>query len=300
MLAVYPEIILKISEELTDHEKINFSMITKQMDKFKHKFKYGEKISISKITNLSYFDNFENIVILSHTITKYPAHTKYVHFETKYPNIPPSVTHLSFYKFDRPIINCIPSSVIYLDFGSHFDRSIKDCIPPSVTHLVLGVLFTQSIEDCIPSSVTHLVINNCDRLQKKDRVPSSVTHLTLCHIFLTMKDNIPSSVTHLTINHGYANCIPLSVTHLTFGPSFYQPINDGIPSSITHLIFGRDFNRSIEGIIPASVTHLTFDLYFDQEINELSSSIKELTLHKNYSKLISEHIASRINIKFVQ
>jgi len=81
MLPINEDIILNISEFLTDKEKIKLTMISKLMDKFK--FAYRDKISICKITNLSYFENFENIGIYLIKNERIPKKIKYIHFEAQ-------------------------------------------------------------------------------------------------------------------------------------------------------------------------------------------------------------------------
>jgi len=148
-------------------------MLSKRFDQLKYKIVYTGLISLSKIKQLPYFDNFES-VMLDTIITNYPRHAKFIYFLANGTNIPFKVTHLTFgFDFNQPINNCIPSSVSHLIFGFRFNQPIKDITPSSVTHLTFGELFDQPINNCIPSSVSHLTfgwhfnqpINNCIRLQ---------------------------------------------------------------------------------------------------------------------------------------
>jgi len=238
MLSLCEDVILKISELLTDRQKIKLTMICKIMSKFKYKMMYREKIQLHLITGLPYFDNFQRIIILNTKHTTYPKNIKNIYLEPcmDFPiNIP--VTHLRLGNcFDLSINNCIPSSVIRLTFDTHFNKPLVN-IPSSVTHVTFGICFDQYL----------------------DGIPSSVTHLTLGWNF----------------NRSIRNKIPQSVTHLTFGGCFNRSIKNNIPSSVTHLTFGCNFNKSIKGNIPPFVTHLRFGKCFNKPIdNSVASRIK--------------------------
>ena len=129
-----------------------------------------------------------------------------------------------------------------------------------------------------------------------------VTYLTFCNYFnKTINNCIPNSVIHLTFgyyfNQSINSCIPDSITHLTFGPNFNQTINDCIPDSVIHLTFGCDFNRPINCCISESVTNLTFGYYFDQNIDELPTSINNISLRGSYKREISERIMPKVTIR---
>src|SRR5688500_5567682 len=95
MLTLCYDIILKISENISDCEKIYLSMASKWMHIIKYKFQFIELVHVNKINLLPYFDNFENVEISS-TTTKIPKNVIYVHLLTNKRKIPPFVTHLTF------------------------------------------------------------------------------------------------------------------------------------------------------------------------------------------------------------
>jgi len=259
MAMVCTDIILKISEYLTNNEKIKLSMTSKSNDKLKYKFMYCDEIHIDKIINLSYFDNFECIRI-SNRKNKYPKNVKHIYFKAYSRFLPPLVTHLEFfYEFNLPIV--IPSTVIHLTFGEYFNHPIKNCIPSSVTHLIFGQEFNQPIIDCIPSSVTHLEFGWDFDQSIKNNIPSSVTHLKFGYEFNKSINNLPSSVTHLTL-----------------GTKFNRQIKK-MPSSITHLKFGDEFNRSIYNI-SQSITHIRFGNFFNQSLCGIPTTIIEIKIYK--------------------
>lgn len=148
MLTISTDVIsIIIGKYLTDYEKIQLTMTSRLMNKLKHKFMYYEFVTIAKIKDLSYFNNFK-CVELQNARNKCPKHAETVYFAEKYLNyekdktIPNCVTHLtlesSYEEFDRSIV---PSSVTHLTFGEWFDHDIKNFIPPSVTHLTFGSFF---------------------------------------------------------------------------------------------------------------------------------------------------------------
>jgi len=183
---------IKISEELTDKEKITLTMTSKKMDNLKHKFIYYEKINVHKISVLPYFNNFACVVITD-MMQDCPTNAKHVYYYAHNTTIPERVTHLTFDAcFNQSIKGCIPLSVTHLTFGSCFNKSIKNDIPPSITHLIFGWNFDQSIAGNIPSSVTHLKFNFWFN-QPIDNLPKSVTHLTLDSTFGFPISDITSS-----------------------------------------------------------------------------------------------------------
>src|SRR5688500_4186843 len=116
-----------------DKGKIYITMTSKLLDTLKYKFIYHERININAIKKLSYFDNFE-FVIIKDVLDMRQQHTKYVYFNADTNEIPPFVTHLELDEiFDESIKNSIPSSVTHLTFGYCFNKSIKNSIPSSVT-----------------------------------------------------------------------------------------------------------------------------------------------------------------------
>jgi len=146
------DVILKITESLTDREKIHLASTSKEMDKMKLKMKYTEKINMQKrkIRRLPYFNNFEyvkiditDMALWSRDIADdvYPRYAKHIYLEMSQnisrhnlsaidyylerltANIPVTVTHLTFGKyFNIPLINKIPRTITHLIFGQHFMR----------------------------------------------------------------------------------------------------------------------------------------------------------------------------------
>jgi len=189
---------MKITNDLTDKERLMLTMTSKSLDPLKYKFIYRHRINIKMIYDLPYFDNFENIDISS-TTYKLPKFAKYIHFESNNKYIPSNVTHLTFGAlFNVPLERCVLPSVTYLKFGARFNQPIDNYIPQSVTQLIFGYYFNQPIKNCIPQSVIHLTFGHHFNQSIKGNIPSSVTHLTFETDFnKEVYDNIPSSVTYI-------------------------------------------------------------------------------------------------------
>jgi len=204
MITVPIDIILKISERLTDHEKIYLTMVSTYMDNLKHKIKFTEKIGMAKIKKLKYFNNFEFVEIFDGT-DECPKFVKHVYFYAITLNIPQFVTHLRFnYFFDQPIKKYdIPRTVTHLTFGFNFNQRSKKCVPPSIIHLTFGYLFDQSIEDSIPSSVTHLTLGQKFNRSIRDGIPSSVTHLTFGNKFNHSINSLSKNIIEITLSEWY-------------------------------------------------------------------------------------------------
>jgi len=252
MLTIYDDLILKITDFLTDRQKINLIATSKIMNKIKHKLTYREIMHVDKIANLSYFNNFESVEI-SNDENKCPKYAKYIYFVASTTDVPIFVTNLTFDDyFNKTIDNVIPRTVTHLMFGQSFNKSIKDSIPLSITHIIFGFNFNQIIKDSIPESVTHLIFGNFyDKPIEKNDIPSSVTHLM-------------------------------------FGSKFNQPIKNIIPSSVTHLkINGFIYNQIND--IPTTVTHLAFHEYFRRDINFVPRTIKKIIVADCYNGMVNDN-----------
>lgn len=217
MLALNPDTILIIAKDLSDKDKISLTMTTKIMDGMKYRMRFVERILVSKISKLAYFDNFEYVKIRSAKCKRYPGSVKYVYFVMNRKNMKSlkgtnMITHLKISdKFVNPINEgTLAESVTHLTFGAQFNQSIEEIIPSSVTHLTFGWCFNESITNNIPSTVTHLTFGG--------------------NFNQPIRGNIPGNVTHLTFDH-----------------RFNQPIKKSIPESVTYLKFGDWFNQPIKG-----------------------------------------------------
>jgi len=149
MMTIYYDAIFKISEFLTDEQKIKLTMTSKAMNILKYKFMYHDVTSVTKIMHLTYFDNFENVTVYDQQ--KCPKYAKHVTLisSTLQPilkNYLTCITHLIFWDhFDDTIQDKIPPTITYLKFGYLFNRPVENNIPPSVTHVVFGRRFNQPI-----------------------------------------------------------------------------------------------------------------------------------------------------------
>jgi len=252
MLTLHKDVIINISNKLSNREKIMWSATSKYMDMIKYKFIYHDKVHVDKIADSSYFDNFECVGINSATI-KCPKRVNSIFAEIH------STLDLLFSRILKEIIT---QPVIHLTLRSNLDvhLSIEDYFPQP-THLIFGPYYNGKNYN-IPNTITHLTFSRNFNRSIKDIIPPSVTHLTFGYNFnqCIKKDNIPPSVTHLTFGNNFnqpiIDCIPPSITHLMFGRKFKQLVGHYIPSSVTHLIFSNDYNRRLEDDIPSSVTHL--------------------------------------------
>uniref|UniRef100_A0A6C0C9F9 F-box domain-containing protein n=1 Tax=viral metagenome TaxID=1070528 RepID=A0A6C0C9F9_9ZZZZ len=219
MLSLHIDLILLISQQLSDAEKIYLTMICKQIDPIKHKMMYKTNVDMKRIISLSYFDNFENIEMYA-KFDIVPKCAKRIHLYTDSTDVPDFVTHVTFDdRFNSPIVRKIPTSVTHITFGNYFNRLIYRDIPSSVTHVMLGRSFIHFVSGSLPTSVTHLKIDPY-------------------FVYTSMRYFVPPSV-----------------THLSFGPNFNLPINTLIPSFVTHLAFGEKFNHPIIDI-PSSVVEI--------------------------------------------
>jgi len=254
MISADRDVILEISKQLADKDKIALTMSSKKMDTFKKEFVYDEVTDLKKIEDLSYFDSFEKV---------------YIAF----------APYFSYRRIMAKKTLPINAKQVYYTF----------CPPDTINFNVCNSMRQVLLECWLPNVVTHLIYD-CDKtiLMPYD-IPLSVTHLTFSDIFNKSIDNcIPPSVIYLQFGHSFNyainKCIPESVRHLIFGAAFDKCIRDNIPSSVIYLQFGTDFNQPICWCIPPSVKHLVFGWKFNQEIDGIPTSVKRLSLGSSYNK----------------
>jgi len=168
-------------------------MTSKQMNELKYKLRYWETVYADKIVSLSYFGNFESVII--DDSREYPRFSGQIHFISYSGYVPQFVTHLIF-NVNEQINSIIPETVTHLTIGTSFNKSIKGCIPSSVTHLTFGYSFNKSIKNRIPSSVTHLSFS-CLFNHSIDTLPDSITHLKLGCNFDQIINKLPASLKQL-------------------------------------------------------------------------------------------------------
>jgi len=284
-IEIFDDIFIKISEFLSDKDKIRLTTTSTKMNKLKFVFTYVDKIKINLICNLPYYDNFQNIstnycdtgkflhpwdpLLLSWAIAgnnllhllnkgKVPNKMKYHHFTTNVIDIAACDLKLQHHEslfFDEtkydlyvPLKN-MSYNITHLTISKLHDE-ILDYIPNTVTHLFFGEDFNQSVP-ILPHSVIHIEFDDNFNQPIKGILPPFITYIEFGFNF----------------NQTIDDCFPPTVTCLIFGESFNQPIINCIPHSVTHLMFGYDFNQVVEhNCIPRSVKHLGFRGEFNKSI----------------------------------
>src|SRR5688572_6521622 len=88
MMTLCLDTIIRISEDLSDKDKIFLTMTSKAVDGLKFVFIYKQKIGIWIIKNLPYFDNFEKVIISYNDIV--PKNAKSIYYKTGSTKVPPS------------------------------------------------------------------------------------------------------------------------------------------------------------------------------------------------------------------
>jgi len=241
-LLVCIDVTILIAEYLSDKEKMMMTMTSTKMDTLKYKLIYKNKISIDKIKNLPYFDNFEYVeIFLQDRLC--PRNVKYIYFRASTIDMPlpfirttltenkvVGITHLEFGNyFNQPVKNAIPTSVTHLIFWGHFNQPLNGNIPVSVTHLRISRYFNQSIKDL---SITHLILGTPPNSQLIGNIPASVSHIIFEDYFNgSIKNYIPSTVKYLKFGYYFRQSlddIPLSVIEVTLNQKYDQQISEHI------------------------------------------------------------------------
>uniref|UniRef100_A0A6C0CAJ3 F-box domain-containing protein n=1 Tax=viral metagenome TaxID=1070528 RepID=A0A6C0CAJ3_9ZZZZ len=259
---------------LQDKKKLMFASTCKSLYKLKNVFVYKTLVEFSRVSKLSYFDQFENISAIKDVA--FPKKAKRIYFTNIVrPYVPNLVTHLLQYIWLNNISSIIiPSSVTHLIFAENIEQRTEICILFSVTHLIFEGKICRHID--IPSSVTHLRFDY--KFHQYIKIPPSATHLAFGGKFKQNIEKIviPSSVTHLMINERIfeqIDNIPTSVTTLSFCSQFSVRIYR-LPKFIKRIYLYRKYYEIINDDIKSDVEiflydddkpQISIDLYFSDQ-----------------------------------
>ena len=298
MQTLWPELILRISQYLSDYDKIMFSETSHEHNMYKFKFAYQDLINVIKIYALPMFENFECVLIPKRRKNKYPKNAKRVYFTREKSKVPYGVTHLVYRCCVILTDSCIPSTVRCINFGEHFNRSIDACVPDTVTELKFGLYFQTQLT-WLPSNLTHLILSAFDMPLNGVLHMTSLTYLDLGVKFnQKITDEIPSTVTHLNLgylfNHPIDGLRNTNVKYLKFGCQFNQSIEGNLPESLCSVSFGSEFDRKIDGLIPSSVTDLTFGSKLCQKIQLLPHALQKLVIVGNIERPLMDIVPASV------
>jgi hypothetical protein len=188
----------------------------------------------------------------------------------KLPDLPPSITHLTFgdnFNYRIAITN-LPLHLVYLSFGGKFNQQIT--LPPSIETLIFGTAYNQPITH-LPRNLIHLTFKAFrDTFPLLDNIPLSLQKLIVGeHVFQKRNPNEPLSLTHLTFipyrnlitptnqfidstNEISALSVPHTLTHLTC--TYSWPIDtNNLPPNLLSLTVGDYFDEHIDGLSPHSL-----------------------------------------------
>jgi hypothetical protein len=174
--------LLYICDFLEIKEKINFLSTSKYNYSLINKIYFDNEMYISQIINISYYNQFRNIIIY------------YYISLLKQVGLPKSVTHLyiecDFYEILEE--GLLPNSITHLTFGNKFNQEIIQgnisLIPNSVTHLTFGKIFNRKIiKGAIPNSIVELKFScGFNRKISKDALPKHlIQHNMWRNIYIT-------------------------------------------------------------------------------------------------------------------
>eukprot|EP01112_Ceratiomyxa_fruticulosa_P014176 TRINITY_DN4040_c0_g1_i2.p1 TRINITY_DN4040_c0_g1~~TRINITY_DN4040_c0_g1_i2.p1 ORF type:complete len:351 (+),score=58.48 TRINITY_DN4040_c0_g1_i2:104-1156(+) len=236
---------------------------------------------LANVKNLSFYDEFNNPVIVS--LHKYfPAMA--------------NITYLKFGKsWNQPFHLPLPN-LRFLEFGNEFNAN-TDGLPPSITHLTFSYYFNQRV-DHLPQGLTHLKLGYCFN-QPVENLPASLTHLEFGTCFSLSANNLPTGLKSLTFGVYFSNPSPRyppNLEYLKLGSNWNNSLQD-LPKTIKHIHFGELFNRPVDPI-PLGIKTLVFGGSFAQPLDPLAESqLQHLTLRKGY-KLSLAMLPRKVVIKF--
>lgn len=263
-------VILRMTEFLSDHEKIKFMSTCKSLYEFRCHVTYNNFYMYNTINHLDFVNKFKRLVHLN-IFNENPKNYGPVIIIKSIKDVIPSNTTCIIFDddFDEDITGFIPEGIKHVIFGFSFNQSINDMLPCGLIELTLGHNFKQSIDD-IPNSITKLVFNSEFIPEIHGKIPNNINCLGIGGYFGKIhKKDIPNNIKHLIIGTDYHSkmceviedsidmIITENMTHVTLGWNFDGEIFN-IPDGITHLILYQKFNSEIIKCLPLSVKHVEF------------------------------------------
>lgn len=253
------DVILQITDYLSDKEKINFLSVDKKTYLLVHHVTLNQYYKLNNIINLPFYDRFESVIIENYIDDK-----------------------ISFPKKIKQLVMILDDDVI-----------IKN-LPKNIQ--TLAILGSSSIEIEIPANVVFLYMHDnvrilneiphiCKKITfygilRKDIIPNYIKNLELDNLDEEIKDFIPKSVKRLGLNldpncFWQFNCsnIPGHIEELVFGNNFNENLVSKFPSSITSIIFGENFNQPLQNHLPDNLEILSLGPAFSQSLKDLPESL---------------------------
>uniref|UniRef100_A0A6C0C7E9 F-box domain-containing protein n=1 Tax=viral metagenome TaxID=1070528 RepID=A0A6C0C7E9_9ZZZZ len=230
MQTICKDAMLKICSFLPEKDRVYLTMITTTFGILRSEMLYSKKVRFDKIKDLSYFDNFESVQLLSPT-DRTPKFAKFVYYEASTHDIPLNVTHLSFAEgFNESIQEIIAPTVTDLEFSWDFVQPVHDCKPATVKNVTFGYYFDKGTEEIF--GVHHLIgMNHNDH--QLDALPITIVHVTYRRYFYKSKiiNNAPNR-TWSAIN----SQDPPNKKCMTLSYNLDKRINDDITTLVKILI----------------------------------------------------------------
>jgi len=208
------DVFVRTSKWLSDRDKIMLTMTCMLLNPLKHKFMYEKVVNYEKITNLSYFDNFQNVSVTQEDYMR-PKYAKSIHYDartvTEVANIPRGITHITLGNIWSAKWHHMLETVTHLIFRCQIKELFPNLIPPSVTHLELYGKFDKSVGDHLPCKLISLKIHDVD--QKIEFLSPTLKKLSIGN--LNIDTPLLTSLVRLTITKAHDFDPKLEFPHLT-------------------------------------------------------------------------------------
>ena len=218
------EILVNISKYLSTTDILNLASSSKRLSDIRFGIKFKHRVNFSRISTLTHFDSFINVVYDSEINLRLPVSLRVLkwHCDKALPLLPDSLTHLEISNYHDYPITSLPCALKYLRLGYAHGHSLPQ-LPNSLIHLDLGGCYNHPLPQ-LPENLEYLNLGGVyDR--PLPPLPLALKNLDLGHTFHQPITEFPVSLTYLKLNYHYYSykelpVFPISLRHLVVVSGF--------------------------------------------------------------------------------
>lgn len=233
ILCIPTDVIIYLCKYLDDGNKIHLLTTCKRLQPLTKHLLYKKIVSLKKIIDLNYYNNFTHI----------RASGKMIHeMRKKGLNLPE--------KMDTLILN---------DFKGHLPTITRNA--SRLVHLSLKTACKITTNaGCLPKTLTHLTWESGQKLPNK--IPSGLVDFRLNNYKHLIKQKLPDTIVHLTFGE---NCqfiidctfLPTNLKILTLNTDAVV-FNGILPNGLVKIILGKHVSAFNSSILPPTVTDCVY------------------------------------------
>ena len=235
------EILIKITEFLSTKDILNLSVCSKYLRNIVYIIKINIRVEYDKISELSYFDSFTNVV-----------------YEKSWNTFPKSLQIL-YWECNGILPNSLPDSLKTLELGNRYNQPLpgtalrESQLPNSLERLLLGSDYDQPLPQHLgtdydhqlqqlPNSLKSLHLSGCCN-QPLPQLPVSLQSLSLGFYYDQPLPQLPDSLKSLHLGWCYnqhLSRLPISLKCLHLGYRYDHPLGQ-FPYSLKNIKAWKKF-----------------------------------------------------------